>query len=87
VDKVLLEQIQNDFAADEKWKDYALNNDANTFKLLFERGFMDMAVKRYEQNDAFFVRMFNDGVFMDFMMNLMRIQIYKKLRESGKTAA
>jgi type I restriction enzyme R subunit len=72
--------MQNDFVTDTKWRDYALNNDENTFKFLFEKGFMDMAAKRYEQNDAFFVRMFNDVDFMAFMMNLMRTQIYRKLR-------
>ena len=51
--KVLL-QIQNDYAAQEKWRDYARNTDFQTFMMLFQKDFPDMAAQRYMQNTAFF---------------------------------
>ena len=36
----------NDYAKQEKWKDYAKNNDCSIFMLLFERDFSTMAVER-----------------------------------------
>lgn len=78
MDKVLA-QMESDFSNDEKWVNYAQSNDENTFRLLFRKGFMEKAALRYEQNDAFFIRMFKDADFMQFMMDLMRSDVYKKL--------
>ena len=38
MDKVLL-QMENDYAAQDKWHSYAKNNDRKTFMLLFEKDF------------------------------------------------
>ena len=59
MDKVLL-QMENDYAAQDKWHSYAQNNDRKTFMLLFEKYFPNMAAARYEQNEDFFVKMFSD---------------------------
>lgn len=80
MDKVL-SQMESDFTSDEKWVNYAQSNDENTFKLLFEKGFMEKAAQRYEQNDAFFIRMFKDADFMHYIMDVMRGGVYKKLRK------
>jgi len=79
MDKVL-SQMVNDFTGDDKWANYAQSNDENTFKLLFDKGFMEKAAQRYEQNDAFFIRMFKDADFMHYIMDMMRGDVYKKLR-------
>lgn len=81
MDKVL-SQIENDFTADEKWAGLAQNNDEITFGLLFEKDFLEKAAKRYEQNDAFFVRLFKDAAFMHYVTDIMRGGLYKKLRNS-----
>ncbi len=73
--------MESDFANDEKWVNYAQSNDENTFRLLFEKGFMEKAALRYEQNGAFFIRVFKDADFMQFMMDLMRSDVNKKLRK------
>ena len=38
MDKVLL-QMENDYAAQDRWHSYAKSNDRNTFMLLFEKDF------------------------------------------------
>lgn len=80
MDKVLL-QIENDYAAQDKWKSYAKNNDYNTFKLLFNKDFPTMAAKRYEQNDNFFVKMFSDQDMMNEIMEMLGSVLYEKLKK------
>jgi type I restriction enzyme R subunit len=83
MDKVML-QIENDFLGEERLVNFAKNNDENVFKLIFEQEFKEKAAARYEMNEEFFVHMFNDCDFMQYMMDLMRSDIYKKLRKQGK---
>ncbi len=84
LDKVM-EQLQEDFLADGELVSFAKNNDQSTFRHVFEKEFKDIAAKRYVQNDEFFVKMFQDDNFMNYIMAEMLPQIYKKLR--GKKSA
>lgn len=79
MDKVLL-QIENDIRAEESLINFAQNNDERVFRPVFEKVFKDMAIQRYEQNDEFFIRMFNDSAFMQYTMDLMRSDIYRKIK-------
>ncbi|EHQ34733.1 type I restriction endonuclease subunit R [Methanoplanus limicola] len=79
MDKVLL-QIENDIRAEESLVNFAQNNDERVFRPVFEKVFKDIAIQRYEQNDEFFIRMFNDSSFMQYTMDLMRSDIYRKIR-------
>ena len=79
MDKVLL-QIQNDYAAEDKWHSYAQNNDYKTFMLLFEKDFLDMAAQRYEQNEAFFVKLFTDPDMLKQVMGPLGGVLYERLR-------
>jgi len=80
MDKVLL-QIENDYATQDKWHSYAKNNDFKTFNLLFKRDFPNMAAKRYEQNEEFFVRMFNEPEIMNQIMDTLGSILYEKLKK------
>ncbi len=80
MDKVL-EQIQQDFLADEKLVSFAKNNDETMFGLKFEQEFESFAAKRYEENDAFFVRMFTDSGVMKSVMEMLKPIIYRKMRK------
>jgi len=82
MDKVLL-QIENDYAADDKWASYAKTNDLKTFMMLFTKDFPQMAAKRYEQNDDFFVKMFSEPEMMQQVMDTIGMVIYDKLRRKG----
>lgn len=78
MDKVL-QQMENDYSKQDKWKSYAKNNDRTTFMMLFEKDFPDMAAKRYEQNDAFFVKMFSNPEMMNEVMNTIGGELYDRL--------
>ncbi len=79
MDKVLL-QIENDYAAQDKWKSYAQNNDFKTFMLLFAKDFPTMAASRYEQNEEFFVKLFSEPEMMQQIMDTMGTMLYGKLQ-------
>ena len=78
MDKVLM-QMENDYARQDKWKSYARNNDRKTFMLLFEKDFPNMAAKRYEQNEEFFVKMFSEPEMMQWIMNTLGSVLYERL--------
>ena len=80
MDKVL-EQIQQDFLADEKLVSFAQNNDEAMFGLKFEQEFENFAAKRYEENDAFFVKMFTDSGVMKSIVDMLKPIIYRKMRK------
>lgn len=80
MDKVL-EQIQQDFLADEKLVSFAQNNDEAMFGLKFEQEFENFAAKRYEENDAFFVKMFTDSGVMKNIVDMLKPIIYRKMRK------
>lgn len=80
MDKVLL-QLQNDFASQDKWKDYAQGNDVKTFKLLFEKDFPKMAAQRYNHNESFFVKMFSDADMMKDVMDMLGTVLYERLNK------
>ena len=79
MDKVPL-QIENDIRAEESLVNFAQNNDERVFQPVFEKVFKDLAIQRYEQNDEFFIRMFNDSAFMQYTMDLMRSDLYRKMK-------
>ena len=80
MDKVLL-QIENDYAVQDKWKNYAQNNDFKTFMLLFKKDFPEMAAARYEQNEDFFVKMFSDPAMMQQIMESIGNVVYERLKK------
>lgn len=79
MDKVLL-QIENDYAAQDKWKSYAKGNDFKTFMLLFAKDFPEMAAARYEQNEDFFVKLFSDPEMMKQVMESIGNVVYERLK-------
>ena len=82
MDKVLV-QMENDYAKQEKWKDYAKNNDRSTFMLLFSKDFPTVAAERYEKNDEFFRRMFADPDMMKQVMDTIGSVLYERLRRKA----
>lgn len=79
MDKVLI-QMENDYANQEKWQGYAKNNDRATFMLLFEKDFPNMAADRYEQNDQFFRKLFDDPDMMKQVMETVGSVLYERLK-------
>ncbi len=79
MDKVLL-QIENDYVADPKWQGYAKSNDYKTFLMLLEKDFIEMAAARYEQNEAFFVKLFSEPEMMKQISETIAPLIYERLK-------
>lgn len=63
MDKVL-QQLVNDFVADPSLQNFAQTNDQNMFMSYFRSIFPNVAAQRYEMNDDFFTRLFNDDEMM-----------------------
>ena len=84
MDKVL-QQIENDYATQNKWQSYARNNDYKTFMLLFEKDFPEMAASRYEQNEDFFVKMFNEPDMMNQIIYTVGTVLYERLKKKVYT--
>ena len=80
MDKVLV-QMENDYASQEKWQNYAEKNDFKTIMLLFAKDFPNMAAKRYEQNDDLFIRMFSDPDMMQQVMDIVGSVLYERLKK------
>lgn len=80
MDKVLV-QMENDYATQEKWQSYAKNNDRSTFMLLFAKDFPNMAAERYEQNDQFFRKLFDDPDMMQQVMEIVGSVLYERLKK------
>lgn len=80
MDKVLV-QMENDYAKEEKWQSYAKNNDRSTFMLLFAKDFPNMAAERYEQNDQFFRKLFDDPDMMQQVMETVGSVLYERLKK------
>ncbi len=80
MDKVL-QQLTQDFAADQRLVDLAKNNPQATFERIFEQQFKEIAALRYEKNEEFFVRMFKDESFMREVIRLLLPEVYRNLRK------
>ena len=80
MDKILL-QLENDYASQERWQAYAKETDFNDFMLLFKKDFPNMVMKRYEQNDKFFVKMLDDDELLQSVMETLGRVLYERLKE------
>ena len=83
MDKVLL-QIENAYVNDPKWQGHAKSSDAQTFMVLFNKAFPEKAAERYEENDAFFQKLFNEPGMMDYVMAGIGNAVYERLRNAGR---
>ena len=53
------------------------------FGLKFEQYFETVAAQRYEQNDAFFIKMFSDEKIMRSVIDMMKPIVYREMRKRG----
>ena len=84
MDKVLL-QMEKDYEKQQKWHNYAQNNDYKTFMLLFKKDFPNTAAARYEMNDEFFVKLFSEPEMMEQVMETLGNVIYERLKKKKNT--
>ncbi len=79
-DQLSVEQIKEDFAADEDLVQKAKTNTIDDFKFAFEKVFIDKVIDRMDQNQTFFTRVLDDEQFKNALMEYMLVETYEKLR-------
>ncbi|TZE82096.1 type I restriction endonuclease subunit R [Calorimonas adulescens] len=78
-DQLSVEQIKEDFAADEDLVQKAKINTIDDFRLAFEKVFINKVIDRMDQNQAFFTRVLDDEQFKNALMEYMLFETYEKL--------
>lgn len=78
-DQLSVEQIKEDFAADEDLVQKAKTNTIDDFRLAFEKVFINKVIDRMDQNQAFFTRVLDDEQFKNALMEYMLVETYEKL--------
>lgn len=73
--------MENDYVTQEKWQSYAKNNDRSIFMLLFAKDFPNMAAERYEQNDQFLRKLFDDLDMMQQVMETVGFVLNERLKK------
>ena len=79
-DQLSVEQIKEDFAADEDLVQKAKTNTIDDFRLAFEKVFINKVIDRMDQNQAFFTRVLDDEQFKNALMEYMLVETYAKLK-------
>lgn len=83
-DQLSVEQIKEDFAADEDLVQKAKTNTIDDFRLAFEKVFINKVIDRMDQNQAFFTRVLDDEQFKNALMEYMLVETYEKLNSMVK---
>ncbi|AEE92345.1 putative type I restriction-modification system (HsdR) [Tepidanaerobacter acetatoxydans Re1] len=82
-DQLSVEQIKEDFAADEDLVLKAKTNTIDDFRLAFEKVFINKVVDRMDQNRTFFTRVLDDEQFRNALMEYMLVETYEKLSKGA----
>lgn len=79
MDKVM-EQITNDFLADEDMVRFAKNNNAEQFRKVYQEEFPKKTYRRYKENNEMFDKMMSEPGYMEDFMKSMFKFIYENLK-------
>src|SRR5699024_2372642 len=81
-DKMSRDQIIEDMKADEKLVLKAQNNTKENFKLSVRDSFTDFVLSRMTSNESFFMRIFEDSDFKEYLMEDVIDEVYRDLRKT-----
>ena len=82
-DKVLA-QLKADIMKDSKIMASAKKGDKTAFETLYEKMFDSVILSRYEQNDEFFKKLFEDAEKLKFIKEQLLSQLYSEIRHKGE---
>jgi type I restriction enzyme, R subunit len=82
VDKLLLDQFEETWVADEELSDQAKNNSLDNFRLVFDRKFLQTIVTRVDTNDEIFKKILDDEDFRETVLDFYLRKVYGRLREA-----
>ena len=80
-DKLLFDQFEENWVADDELSDQAQNNTLENFRLVFERKFMSTIVTRMDANSEIFKKILDDDDFSEFVRDVYLKKVYEQLRE------
>jgi type I restriction enzyme, R subunit len=82
VDKLLLDQFEETWVADDELSDQAKNNSLDNFRLVFDRKFLQTIVTRVDANDEIFKKILDDADFRETVLDFYLRKVYERLREA-----
>ena len=83
VDKLLLDQFEETWVADEELSDQARNNSIENFRPVFDRKFLETIVSRVDANDEIFKKILEDEDFHATLGDFYLRKVYQRLREGA----
>ena len=81
VDKLLLDQFEESWVADDELSDQAQNNSLDNFRLVFDRKFLQTIITRADTNDEIYKRILDDEDFRATLGEFYLRKVYERLRE------
>lgn len=81
VDKLLFDQFEEGWVADDELSDQARNNSLDNFRLAFERKFLQTIVTRVDDNEEIYKRILDDEDFQATLAEFYLRKVYKRIRE------
>ena len=84
-DRLSLEQIKEDFAANKELVEKAKVNTKEDFRFAFNKAFMNIVINRMEQNQTFFRKILDDEEFKNVLMGYLLPETYEKLKNTVET--
>jgi len=83
VDKLLLDQFEEDWLADPDLGAQARSNSLDNFRFGFDKKFASTVIGRMDLNDEIFRRLMDDDAFADVVRNYYGQRVYDRLREGA----
>jgi type I restriction enzyme, R subunit len=83
VDKLLLDQFEESWVADDELSHQAKNNSIDNFKLVFDHRFLQTIVTRMDANDEIYKKILDDEDFQATIMGFYLKRVYERLREAA----
>jgi type I restriction enzyme R subunit len=80
-DQLLFDQFEESWAADESLAARARTTTFETFRLVFDRTFLETVVKRMDQNEDIFKRILDEPEFRQTILDHYAERLYGRLRE------
>jgi type I restriction enzyme R subunit len=81
VDKLLLDQFEEDWVADEELSDQARSNSLDNFELAFNRKFLNTIIARVDMNDEIFKKILDDEDFRRTLGEFYLRRVYERLQK------
>jgi type I restriction enzyme R subunit len=79
-DRLLLESFKAEMVADEELGPQARANTADNFKLVFDKRFLELVIRRMDGNEALFKKILDDEEFRTLLLDVYADDVYKTLR-------